>query len=191
MFHPQILLHQLISNLVVDSILETVEEDDEPETEPSIPPACKTGCCSGMHTSGFGPSTRAVCLAVSRTVRHLRNVLIEFPTVQSKRDEQHVSTTMSRLEPRAPVALQALSNPATGTLASYVKWFDGIVQSPQTATIEIFPSASQIETWRLSYRKGVPIPIGVTASWFPFGDKSQNFKLEGLIGCTGIVAVVS
>jgi hypothetical protein len=102
---------------------------------------------------------------------------------------------VSHLVSRAPVGIQPLSNPKSGDLESYVEWFEDILDPEEgkmeTTDIPIEPSESQVATWRVVYRKGVPIPIGVTAAWFPFGDQPRNFKMEGLIGCTGIIAAVS
>lgn len=56
--------------------------------------------------------------------------------------------------------------------------------------IIIVPSIRQLDKWRVKDRKGTPVPIGVTAEFFPFLDTPQTYKMQHLSGCTAVFVVV-
>jgi hypothetical protein len=111
----------------------------------------------------------------------INNVLVTF-----KRDVEKAES-VPVLNSRAPVEKQPLKIPASDSDKDFVDFLNGFKTGQQ---LETRPSKSQVDAWTIPYR-GANIPIGATAVYFPFGKTAQTFVMESLIGCTGIIAVVS
>lgn len=73
---------------------------------------------------------------------------------------------------------------------NFMRRLDKSVPEKSEYNIAIKPRAKQLENWFVRDRKGLQVPIGVTAEFFPFGKKPQTYKMVGLSGCTAAFVIV-
>lgn len=96
------------------------------------------------------------------------------------------------MSPRAPddkkVKKQQLRNPKDDSDGQFDRFMKSYVGKDQQ--LYIVPRPSEYNSWKINF-KGKRTPIGATGVWHDFTDRSQNFIMQGLTGCTAIIIVVS
>lgn len=106
------------------------------------------------------------------------------------------------VDPRAPPLVATpypllRPNPAEGVEAqlNFVRRIKYHIRKGEPAEalagdIAINPEPEQLSGWIVKDRKGYSVPLSVTAEYFPFRNRPQNWKMDGMTGCTAVFVVV-
>ncbi|KJY00692.1 hypothetical protein TI39_contig316g00001 [Zymoseptoria brevis] len=118
-----------------------------------------------------------------------RSVMCELGNPSPQKLARRLAHTNPRINRRAPVRRQPLAEPRGPTDADFAEFVDDTFPD-HAQRLAITPTQRQLDTWKIKWNNR-DVPVSTTGVRRSFGDKSQDFVVQGLSGCTAIIIISS